>query len=47
MVHTVRPFGHHHIHKTTDMFVDDTCVQAGYWAAVAHFINTLVPLDQP
>jgi len=26
---------------------NDTCVQPGYWAAVAHFINALVPLDQP
>lgn len=35
------------LHKSADVFVDDTCVQPGYWAAVAHFINTLVPLDQP
>lgn len=33
--------------QMTDILVDDTCVQPGYWAAVAHFINTLVPLDQP
>jgi len=36
-----------HAQKMTDISVDDTCVQPGYWAAVAHFINTLVPLDQP
>jgi len=33
--------------QMTDVSVDDTCVQPGYWAAVAHFINTLVPLGQP
>jgi hypothetical protein len=29
----------------TDISVDDTCVQPGYWDAVAYFINTLVPLE--
>ena len=33
--------------QMTGVSIDDTCVQPGYWAAVAHFINTLVPLDQP